>query len=105
MRILLLGARTYPARHGGLEVAVQELAQAYASLGHDPMVLVDQSSGVSTLHNIAVHQTKAIRSKYTHSLSQLLFGIPKTRRLGSDVVHVHGVGGSIPLALHPQVFG
>jgi glycosyltransferase involved in cell wall biosynthesis len=104
VRIALVGARTYPAKHGGLEVVVEELASELCRGGHEVHVYVGDS-GESARDNVRVHTSRAVRTKHFHTISQVVSAIADIRRLKADVVHVHGVGPAIPLILGKRIFG
>lgn len=98
MRVALVGARRFPAGHGGLEVAVAALAREYAARGHDVHVVCNDSSG-QTMPGVEIHEVAAIRTKHLHTASQVLASQQVISSLRPDVVHVHGVGASFPLLI------
>jgi glycosyltransferase involved in cell wall biosynthesis len=101
MRIALVGARSHPAQHGGIERAVESLAAEYARLGHDVQVLVadsgDGSAGAQG--SVQVREVAAAPGKYTKALTQALASVPPLSRRTTDVVHVHGVGPGMVVPL------
>ena len=97
MRIALVGARSHPAQHGGIERAVESLADEYVRLGHDVQVLVADSGGVHD--GVHVREVAAARGKYTQALTQALASVPPLSRSTTDVVHVHGVGPGMVVPL------
>lgn len=104
MRIALVGARCYPSRHGGLEVAVEAISRELASRGHLVDVYVSEAFSLAP-PLISLHTNPAIRQKYLHTISQVLLGMRAVSKSGADVVHIHGVGPALPLAISKKAFG
>lgn len=104
MRIAVLGARSFPAQHGGLEVVVEDLSLALASRGHEVHVLVSETSG-QVPEGVHVRRVGALRSKYTHTLSQMVASARLLKQIAPDVVSIHGVGAVIPFRWRSLVFG
>lgn len=112
LKIALVGCRNFPAKHGGLEVVVESIANHIAERDLSVHVFVGETEGeadktVETpgLATFYVHATKAIKGKYWHTASQVLTGISGVRRLGPDIVNIHGVGPAFPLAFSKKAFG
>lgn len=87
-----MGARSYPAAHGGLEIAVEEIACELANRGHHVGVFVSEGGQDARKERIDVRRAVAIQGKYSHTASQILFGLRSIATSSWDVVHVHGVG-------------
>jgi glycosyltransferase involved in cell wall biosynthesis len=104
MRIAMVGARTYPPRHGGLEVVVARLSAELTSRGHEVHLIVSENQGDLAPAPI-VHRVPALRSKYTHTLSQVVYSAAIVRKQRPDIVHIHGVGGALPIALSRSFLG
>lgn len=104
MRIGLVGSRYFPARHGGLEVAVEELAREFAAHGDDVDVWVDLGESPGS-EGISVHSSPAVRTKHLHTASQVVRSLWTIRRSHIDLVSVHGVGPAFPLAFSRLAFG
>lgn len=100
MRIALVGSRSFPASHGGLEVVVEELARSL-SQGNAVSVYAGRSVEQST-SSIEVVRSPAVRGKYTHTATQMLSGLAHLKRRPYDVVHIHGVGPAAILLLWPR---
>jgi len=94
LRIALVGARSHPAQHGGIERAVESLAREYVTRGHDVTVLV-ADAGETAPGGPTVRRVTSLPGKYSKALSQALASVPRVSRKGFDVVHVHGVGPGI----------
>jgi glycosyltransferase involved in cell wall biosynthesis len=101
MRIALVGARSYPAEHGGIERAVENLAQQLAAAGHDVTVYSTPGSRPAPTGpgTPKVRTVGALKTMYTHTLSQTLLAVHDAARSDVDVVHVHGVGPGIVIPL------
>lgn len=105
MRIAMIGSRSYPAAHGGIEVAVEELSAALAEMGHLVTVFSDiKSSSPSSDINIDVRSTTAIRTKYTHTASLVMLNLLTMQPRDFDIVHIHGVGPAFPLMVTPNAY-
>jgi len=92
MKVDMIGARSIPARHGGLEVAAEQLSVELASRGHEIRAIVDSASRPQNQRGIRIHGVGCIRTKHLHTLSQTLFSMPVVLREPPDVAHFHGVG-------------
>lgn len=101
MRIDMIGARNIPARHGGLEVAAEQLAVELAAMGHDVRALVDRDGGTSDHAGVRVKGVSCIRTKHLHAVTQTLFSLPPVVRDRPDIAHFHGVGPGM-FALVPK---
>jgi glycosyltransferase involved in cell wall biosynthesis len=99
LKIAVLGSRSYPAAHGGLEVVVEELSR---ELSRDNDVTVFVSEGHDrTQDGVHVHVSRSLRGKYSHTASQMIFGLRDVIRGDFDVVHIHGVGPAFVLLIWP----
>lgn len=97
VRVALVGARSFPANHGGLEVVVEELAHELSS-NHDVSVYASTFNG-SQDSDVTVVTSWSWKGKYTHTASQMLSGLAQLKRDRHDVVHIHGVGPAFILLL------
>lgn len=91
----MLGARSIPARHGGLEVAVESLAVELAARGHAVRALVDGRSSDGMHAGVEVRGVGSVRTKHLHALTQAVASLPPTWHRRPDVAHVHGVGPGV----------
>lgn len=108
----LVGSRNFPAKHGGLEIVVESIANRFADRQLAVHVFVGNASApdVDTEEALEsgrfqVHATKAVSGKYWHTASQILSGMAEVRRLRPDIVNIHGVGPAFPLAFSKRAFG
>lgn len=92
MRIDMIGARSIPARHGGLEVAAEELSVELVRMGHDVRALVDRAGGASDHAGVLLEGVSSIRTKHLHAVSQTLTSLAPVLRSRPDIAHFHGVG-------------
>ncbi|HUR51586.1 MAG TPA: glycosyltransferase family 4 protein [Mycobacteriales bacterium] len=99
MRIALVGARSHPARHGGIERAVEELARELVARGHEVTVLVADVAGEPGTGGPAVRRVASLPGKYSKALSQAFASVLHVPARRFDVVHVHGVGPGIVIPL------
>jgi glycosyltransferase involved in cell wall biosynthesis len=99
IRIALIGARSFPARHGGIERAVECLAEEYVARGHDVTVLVADDARTSGAPAPRVEVVRTVRGKYTQALVQALASAVRTSHAQFDVAHVHGIGPGIVVPL------
>ncbi len=111
LTIALVGSRNFPARHGGLEVVVESIAKRFAARKLAVHVFVSNDTGTLEIpleneqRTICIHPSRAVKGKYWHTASQILFGLMSVRRLRPDIVNIHGVGPAFPLAISPRAFG
>jgi glycosyltransferase involved in cell wall biosynthesis len=91
MRIDMIGARSLPARHGGLETAAEQLSRELHTRGHDVRVLVNESI-LDATWDIPTRQVASVHTKHLHTLSQTAFSLPALLRRAPDIAHFHGVG-------------
>lgn len=111
-KIALVGSRNFPARHGGLEVVVENIANRFSDRQLAVHVFVGEDSREDLVHSIdggenrvCVHSTRSFRGKYWHTASQILSAMADVRRLKPDLVNIHGVGPAFPLAISKRAFG
>lgn len=109
MKIVMIGQKGLPARSGGIERHVENMAPGLASRGHEVIVygrrwyVGDRDfdhAGVTQEFSAGIH-TKHLDA-ITHSFTALLHAI----RHRPDIVHIHGTGAALltPLArlMHPK---
>jgi glycosyltransferase involved in cell wall biosynthesis len=96
MRVALLGSRNLPARHGGLERAVEELAAELVAHGHAVTAYVDRAEVQTSTHRgIAVVGCRALRTRHLHTLTQVVDSVPRAIRSDPDVIHFQGSGPGV----------
>ncbi len=98
MKILILGARSFPAKHGGLEVVVENLAMELAQLGDTVHVAVSDGIDPFGYPGVEIIRVNSVKGKYLHTASQMLSSL-KLIDSSYDIVHIHGIGPSFILLL------
>src|SRR5207302_1585589 len=89
----MIGCRTIPAAHGGLERAVEELSAELVHHGHQVEVLVDRAAFSRHYHrDILVRSVPSWHSKHLHTLTQVAASTPSLLAERPDVAHFHGCG-------------
>jgi glycosyltransferase involved in cell wall biosynthesis len=91
----MIGARNIPARHGGLEVAAEQLSIELVNRGYEVRALVDSRNGPRDHLSIRVQGVRCVRTKHLHTISQTLFSMPAVLDNCPDIAHFHGVGPGI----------
>ncbi|MFN2537287.1 MAG: glycosyltransferase family 4 protein, partial [Mycobacteriales bacterium] len=102
MRIDMIGARSLPARHGGLEVAAEQLSVELVSRGHDVRALIDRVEGPRDHAGVRVEGVRSVRTKHLHAITQTVASLPPVLRARPDIAHFHGVGPGM-LATVPRL--
>lgn len=94
MRIAMIGQQGLPARHGGVERAVEELAARLVERGHEVTVYNRWRPGrkVRSHRGIRVRYVPAFGGKHLRNLTQSAFGTVAATLGGHDVVHFHALG-------------
>jgi glycosyltransferase involved in cell wall biosynthesis len=109
LKVALIGSRNFPARHGGLEVVVENIAQRMAKRQVSVHVFVSADEAVDSRDlesdRLHVYASRSIKGKYWHTASQILSGLALVRKLRPDIVNIHGVGPAFPLAFSKRAFG
>jgi glycosyltransferase involved in cell wall biosynthesis len=91
----MIGARNIPARHGGLEVAAEQLSVELVSRGHEVRALVDGANQGHDHLGIRIQGVRCVRTKHLHTISQTFFSMPAVLEYRPDIAHFHGVGPGI----------
>lgn len=105
----MIGQQGIPARHGGVERAVEEVSARLVKRGHDVTVFnkhVKDESPIPSHRGIRIHYVRARSGKYTGNLTTSLLSTLHTLIHRYDVVHYHALGPTVfaPLArLRPGV--
>lgn len=92
MRIDMIGARSIPARHGGLEVAAEQLSLELAGRGHSVRALIDRGGELQEHRGIRIQEVGSLRTKHLHALTQTLSSLGPVLRDRPEIAHFHGVG-------------
>ena len=94
MRIAMIGQQGIPARHGGVEKAVEELSARLAERGHEVHVFNRWTPGrkLRRHRGIRLRYVPAFGGKYLGNLSQSAMGTALAALGGYDVIHFHALG-------------
>lgn len=94
MRIAMIGQQGLPARHGGVERAVEELAARLVERGHEVTVFNQWQPGPKARQHrgIRVRHVPAFGGKHLRNLTQSLLGTLAATLGRYDVVHFHALG-------------
>lgn len=92
----MVGCRSIPAMHGGLERAVEELSAELQANGHQVTVHIDRAHRhTESYRGIQIDGVRAVRTKHLHTLTQVASTVSRPRKFQADVVHIHGVGSAV----------
>jgi glycosyltransferase involved in cell wall biosynthesis len=106
MRIAIIGSKGIPARSGGIERHVEELAVRLAKRNFDVTVFgrAWYTGPVKKSHKgVRLVQAGSIRTKNLDAITHTFASIIKAMKEDFDVYHFHGVGPSL-LAWIPRIF-
>ena len=94
MRIAMIGQQGIPARHGGVEKAVEELAARLAERGHSVTVFNKSTaeSKPATYRGIELRYVPVFGGKHLSNLTQSLAGAVVALWGRYDIVHYHALG-------------
>lgn len=107
MKIAMIGTRGIPARYGGAETFVDELATRLAARGHDITVYCwrqGQGDHQGTYQGVRLRFVQGLRSKALASISYGFAGLMDAALRDYDCLHVFNVGNA-PACLVPRLMG
>ena len=90
MRIAMIGQQGIPARHGGVERAVEEVSARLADRGHEVTVFNsdnDDGRSVSSHRGIRIRYVPSTKGKVTGNLTTSAFSTLAVLRSGYDIAH------------------
>src|SRR6056297_1511323 len=102
MKIYILGQKGIPAKYGGVENHVENLAIQLAKKGHEVFVYARKSYTDSKLKKykvINIIHTKCICNKYLEAITHTFFSILDLKKRKADIIHFHSIGPSILIGL------
>lgn len=108
MTIVMIGQKGLPARSGGIERHVEDLAQGLAARGHKVVVFGRRWYGKQGVepHGVVQEMTYGIHTKHLDALTHSFTALLAARKHRPHVIHIHGVGIGLlsPLArlLYPS---
>lgn len=106
MRIAIIGSKGIPARSGGIERHVEELAVRLVKRGADVTVYGRPwytGRVKKTYQGVRLMQLGSIKTKNLDAITHTFLATVAAIREGFDVYHYHGVGPSL-LAFLPRIF-
>lgn len=106
MRIAMIGQKGLPAKYGGVERHVQELATRLAKQGHDVTVYgrswySQKEDGI--VKGIYQKHTKGIKTKHLDAITHTFTATIDAIRSGYEIIHYHAVGPAL-LSWIPRLF-
>ncbi len=106
MRILMIGQKGIPARYGGIERHVEELAVELVKQG-DEVIVYTRSwytpKNISEWRGIKIKHTPTIYTKHLDAIVHTFTSTVHALFQKPDIIHYHGVGPSL-LSWIPRVF-
>jgi glycosyltransferase involved in cell wall biosynthesis len=106
MRIVMLGQKGIPAREGGVERHVEELAARLVALGHAVTVYVRMPYVPRTMRThrgVRLVHLPTVRTKHLEAIIHSFLATLHVLATKPDVVHYHGVGPAALLWI-PRMF-
>ncbi len=105
MKIAFIGQKGIPARLGGVERHVEELATRLALLGEQVYVYTrpHYSGARKTYRGVRLIPLGSLHTKHLDTASHVLFATIHALLWGPDVIHYHGVGPAL-FSWIPRVF-
>lgn len=107
MKIAFIGQKGIPAKSGGIEKHVEELATRMAEKGHEVVVYVRSNYTPKSLKQykgIRLVHVPNIQTKHLDAITHTFFASVDSLFRGFDVVHYHGIGPSF-LSWIPKLLG
>ncbi|MBU1118680.1 glycosyltransferase family 4 protein [Patescibacteria group bacterium] len=98
MKIAFIGQKGLPAKQGGVEKHVHELAVRLANNGHDVFAYSRKSytnTDNTTFQGVTLKYLPSIATKNFDAISHSLLAALDVLRQDYDIVHFHGVGPSL----------
>lgn len=105
MKIAFIGQKGIPAKSGGVEKHVEQIATRLAAQGHEVTAYVRAhyvEKSLSTFQDVRLIHTPGIASKYLDAITHTFTATLHALREDYDVIHYHAIGPSI-LAFLPRL--
>ncbi len=106
MRIAMIGQKGMPARDGGVERHVHDLAVRLHKSNFDVTVYNRKwyaQPNVSNIEGVQIVQLPTLHTKHLDTIIHTLFATVHAMYHGHDILHYHGIGPSL-LSWIPRVF-
>lgn len=106
MRIAMIGQKGMPAKFGGVERHVHELATRLVKFGHQVTVYsrswyTNRKDG--KLNGVEIKHLPSIHSKHLDTITHCFLATLDAMKTGADIIHYHGIGPSL-VSWIPRVF-
>lgn len=98
MKILMIGAKQYLSREGGVDIVVERLAEEMSKLGHEVTVLTHKRKGkkpISYNGKVHVKEIFTIEKKSTAAIIYSYYATKYAKRNNFDIVHFHAEGNTL----------
>lgn len=109
MKIAFIGQKGIPAKSGGVEKHVEQIATRLAAQGHEVTAYVRShyvEKGITEYKDVRLVHTAGIATKYLDAITHTLTATLHVLREDYDVIHFHSIGPSIisfiPRILKPR---
>jgi len=102
MKIFFIGQKGKPAKFGGVETHVQEVAIRMAELGHEVFVYTRPNytdNNIKSYKGVNLISLPSITSKHLDAISHTLFACLDLIRRKPDIIHFHSIGPSFLILL------
>ena len=106
MKIAFIGQKGLPAKNGGVEKHVEEIAKRMAKLGHEVFVYVRNnytSKELTELEGFKLIHLPSIPTKHLDAISHSFLASVHALFCDYDVIHYHGIGPAF-FAWLPKLF-
>lgn len=106
MRVAIIGTKGIPARAGGIERHVEELATRLAKRGFDVTVYTRPwyvGSAKKSHRGVRLVPLGSVRTKHLDAITHTFAAVMHAMREDHDIYHFHGVGPSL-LSWLPRIF-
>ncbi|MCF6276314.1 MAG: glycosyltransferase family 4 protein [Candidatus Magasanikbacteria bacterium] len=106
MKIAFIGQKGLPAKYGGVERHVHELATRLVKFDFKVIAYARKwytNAKNGEFEGISIKHTPTVRTKHLDTITHTLFATIDAIRSKNDIIHFHGVGPSL-LSWIPRVF-
>lgn len=97
MKIAVIGQKGIPAKFGGVEKHVEDLATNLAQRGHEVYVYTRRNytpADLASFHGVNLISLPSVNSKHLDAISHTFLACLDVARRDVDVVHFHSIGPS-----------
>ena len=109
MKIAIIGSKGIPAKYGGVQVVVENIANQFVRSGHSVTIYARSYYSDNKAHHyyfngIEVHNVRGFRSKRLDTLSHSLISSIRAAVINYDIVVFHSIAPAY-FAFIPKLFG